>query len=150
MKGGMMDSLPSIQPTDSQNQQPLVTALPTKRALIYCRVSGTKQVTEGSGLDSQELRCRSYASDKGYPVEKVFPDDMSGGGDYMLRPGIVALLSYLDTHPDHKYVVIFDDLKRLARDRDNHFRLRHALRARYRAVVPRRGEGFRVDRRSAQ
>jgi DNA invertase Pin-like site-specific DNA recombinase len=61
-------------------------------ALIYCRVSSTKQRLDGSGLDSQEQRCRSYAASSGYNVEAVFPDDVSGGGDFMKRPGMVALL----------------------------------------------------------
>lgn len=43
------------------------------RALIYCRVSSIKQRLEGSGLESQEQRCRAYADDKGYVVEAVFP-----------------------------------------------------------------------------
>ena len=99
-------------------------------ALIYCRVSSTKQKTEGHGLDSQELRCRQYAAQKGYDVEAVFPDDISGGGDFMNRPGMVALLSYLDAKPHENFVVVFDDLKRFARDRDFHFALRRALAAR--------------------
>ncbi|MFA3920699.1 recombinase family protein [Ruegeria hyattellae] len=66
------------------------------RALVYCRVSSTKQRLEGSGLESQEQRCRAYADDKGYVVEGVFPDDVSGGGDFMRRPGMVALLSFFD------------------------------------------------------
>ena len=44
-----------------------------RKALIYCRVSTTKQTIEGSGLQSQELRCRRYAEDKGYSIEAVFP-----------------------------------------------------------------------------
>ena len=95
-----------------------------RRALIYCRVSSTKQRLEGSGLESQEQRCRAYADDKGYAVEAVFPDDVSGGGDFMRRPGMVALLSYLDAQPDKSYVVIFDDLKRFARDTEFHLKLR--------------------------
>ena len=95
--------------------------------LIYCRVSSTKQKTEGHGLDSQELRCRQYAERQGYNVEAVFPDDVSGGGDFMKRPGMVALLSYLDAKPQENFVIVFDDLKRFARDRDFHFSLRRAL-----------------------
>lgn len=49
-------------------------------ALIYCRVSSTKQKVDGSGLESQEQRSRSYADMHGYAVEAVFPDDVSGGG----------------------------------------------------------------------
>ena len=94
------------------------------RALIYCRVSSTKQRLEGSGLESQEQRCRAYADDKGYAVEAVFPDDVSGGGDFMHRPGMVALLSYLDAQAGKPYVVVFDDLKRFARDTEFHLKLR--------------------------
>ncbi|MBD3754153.1 MAG: recombinase family protein, partial [Gammaproteobacteria bacterium] len=43
------------------------------RAVIYCRVSSTKQKTEGSGLEGQEHRCRQYAAAQGYEVEAVFP-----------------------------------------------------------------------------
>ena len=96
----------------------------TRAALIYCRVSSTKQRLEGSGLESQEQRCRAYADEKGYAVEAVFPDDVSGGGDFMRRPGMVALLSYLDAQQGKPYVVIFDDLKRFARDTEFHLKLR--------------------------
>jgi len=43
-----------------------------QKAIIYCRVSSTKQTTEGTGLQSQELRCRRYADDKGYDVGRVW------------------------------------------------------------------------------
>lgn len=100
------------------------------KAVIYCRVSSTKQKIEGSGLESQEHRCRQYAAEKGYDVEAVFPDDASGGGDFMKRPGMVALLSYLDAQPDKNYVVIFDDLKRFARDTEFHIKLRREFQKR--------------------
>ncbi|AWX92644.1 resolvase [Paracoccus mutanolyticus] len=93
-------------------------------ALIYCRVSSTKQKLEGSGLASQEHRCRQYADGKGYAVEAVFPDDSSGGGDFMKRPGMRAMLAYLDAQKGTPYVVIFDDLKRFARDTEFHIKLR--------------------------
>ncbi|WP_224815620.1 recombinase family protein [Hasllibacter sp. MH4015] len=100
------------------------------KALIYCRVSSKAQESEGHGLESQETRCRQYAASKGYDVAAVFPDTITGGGDFMKRPGMVALLSFLDAQPDERFVVIFDDLKRFARDRDFHFRLRDAFRER--------------------
>jgi len=86
------------------------------KAVIYCRVSSRSQELEGHGLESQETRCREYARSKGYYVEATFPDTITGGGDFMQRPGMVALLSYLDAQPSENYVVIFDDLKRFARD----------------------------------
>ena len=94
-----------------------------QKAVIYCRVSSKKQSTDGAGLESQEHRCREYAESKGYHVEAMFPDDTSGGGDFMNRPGMVALLSFLDAKPDESYVVIFDDLKRYARDTEFHLKL---------------------------
>lgn len=100
------------------------------RALIYCRVSSIKQRLEGSGLESQEQRCRAYAEDKGYVVEAVFPDDVSGGRDFMRRPGMVALLSYLDAQKGKPYIVIFDDLKRMARDTEFHLKLRREFAVR--------------------
>ena len=100
------------------------------RALLYCRVSDRKQRTQGSGLDSQEQRCRKYADERGYEVEMVFPDDVSGGGDFMKRPGMRAMLAYLDAQPTKNYVVIFDDLKRFARDTRFHLELRSELAAR--------------------
>ncbi|MDM3871809.1 recombinase family protein [Porticoccus sp. W117] len=98
-----------------------------KKALIYCRVSSKKQKTTGGGLDSQEHRCRLYAAEKGYEVEKVFPDDVTGAGDFMKRPGMKSLIRYLNRNDHTSYIVIFDDLKRLARDTLAHFQLRHTL-----------------------
>ncbi len=100
------------------------------RALIYCRVSSEKQKTEGHGLDSQEHRCREYARTHGYEVEDVFKDSFTGGGDFMERPGMSALLTHLDKYPHRTYVVIFDDLKRLARDTMFYLKLRQAFKAR--------------------
>ena len=42
----------------------------------------------------------------------------------MRRPGMVALLSYLDAQKGKPYTVIFDDLKRFARDTEFHLKLR--------------------------
>ena len=96
-------------------------------ALIYCRVSSTKQKLEGGGLDSQEHRCRAYAAERGYDVEMVFPDDVTGGGNFMKRPGMRAMLAYMEAQPGKRYVVIFDDLKRFARDTQFHWALRDVL-----------------------
>jgi len=54
----------------------------------------------------------------------------TGGGDFMNRPGMVALLSFLDVQPEQSYIVIFDDLKRFARDTRFHLDLRDAFRQR--------------------
>ncbi len=105
-----------------------------ERAVIYCRVSSKRQANDGAGLESQEHRCREHAAEHGYVVDAVFPDDVSGSGDFMNRPGMVALLAYLDAmkteRPSDKYVVIFDDLKRYARDTEFHLKLRRIMAAR--------------------
>ena len=101
-----------------------------QNAIIYCRVSSISQENEGHGLESQETRCRQYAASKGYEIAAVFPDTITGGGDFMKRPGMVALLSFLDAQPDERFVVIFDDLKRFARDTRFHLDLREAFRSR--------------------
>ena len=108
-------------------QDHLTVSNPQLMALIYCRVSSSAQVLRGHGLDSQEARCREYAAAKGYKVKEIFLDDVSGGGDFMNRPGMKRLLAYMDDHPDTDYVVIFDDLKRFARDTEFHIRLRREM-----------------------
>lgn len=105
----------------------MTEAAERKHAVIYCRVSGKKQATDGHGLGSQETRCRDYAREKGYTVAAVFTDDVSGGGDFMKRPGMVKLLRYLDDNPERPHVVIFDDLKRYARDTVFHLKLRQEM-----------------------
>jgi site-specific DNA recombinase len=97
-------------------------------------VSNKKQKHDGDGLHSQEHRCRDYASARGYVVEAVFNDDVSGGGDFMERPGMVAMLRFLKKRGHEDRVVIFDDLKRFARDTIFHLKLRQEL-ATYNATV---------------
>ncbi|MEM8591776.1 MAG: recombinase family protein [Pseudomonadota bacterium] len=101
-----------------------------KKALIYCRVSSKSQETDGHGLDSQEARCRAHAEARGYEVVSVFPDTITGGGDYMKRPGMLALLMFIDAQPDEEFVIVFDDLKRMSRDTRAFLDLRDAFRLR--------------------
>lgn len=109
--------------TSLRSKHPRKTGV-APRAIIYCRVSSERQANEGHGLDSQEHRCREYAKSKGYEVEEVFRDSFTGGGDFIKRPAMSALLLYTDNHPYNNYVVIFDDLSRFARDVAAHLRLR--------------------------
>ena len=102
----------------------------TIKALIYCRVSSKGQEEDGHGLESQETRCRQHAASKGYEVAAVFPDTITGAGSFMQRPGMVALLSFIDAQPGEEFVVIFDDLKRASRDTRAFLDLRDAFRLR--------------------
>jgi DNA invertase Pin-like site-specific DNA recombinase len=98
--------------------------------LVYARVSSKKQETEGHGKEGQEGRCKADLASIKVPFEKSFLDTFTGAGDFMKRPDMRALLAHIDAHPHKKYVVVFDDLKRFARDVEFHFKLRSAFRAR--------------------
>lgn len=96
-----------------------------KKAVIYCRVSSSKQTTQGDGLGSQQTRCREYAKYKGYEVVQTFNDDLSGA--MITRPGMKAMLSFLRKNKSNPHVVIIDDISRLARNIEAHLQLRDAI-----------------------
>jgi site-specific DNA recombinase len=96
-------------------------------ALPYCRVSSKDQIDNGTGLHTQEHRGRQYAEQHGWPVEKVFYDVKTAKGDFLSRPGVVKLLSYVRNNRSKRYVVIFDDLKRFSRDSEYYWPFRRAL-----------------------
>ena len=85
----------------------------TKEAVIYARVSSTKQATQGDGLNSQDTRCREYAKYKGYQVIESFADDMSGS--LATRPGMQDMLKFIRKRKKFGTIVIIDDISRLAR-----------------------------------
>ncbi len=91
----------------------MTTLQPT---VLYCRVSDPKQKHAGHGLESQEHRCRQFAQAKGLDVERVFLDDVTGGGDFNKRPAMTQLIDYLKKNKTKNYVVVFDDIKRFSRD----------------------------------
>ncbi|MGB6229102.1 MAG: recombinase family protein [Litorimonas sp.] len=94
-------------------------------AILYARVSSKKQVAEGSGLDSQFQRTRSYAESKGYTVVAMFTDDMTGTTSK--RPGMDAMLAFLKQNRGNEHVVIIDDISRIARSVKAHWELREKL-----------------------
>ncbi|WP_282078661.1 recombinase family protein [Epibacterium ulvae] len=103
----------------------MIGANKPRKAVIYTRVSGAKQVREGDGLASQENRCREYATYKDYDVVEVFSDDMSG--KFERRPAMDRMLAFLRLHPKDSVVVIIDDISRFARDVQAHIKLRQTL-----------------------
>lgn len=98
-----------------------------EKALAYCRVSDSKQRLDGSGLQSQQHRCAQYALEKGYQLEKSFHDDFTGGGDFSQRPAMMEMFAYIKENAHENYVVVIDDLKRLARETVSHWQIRYAL-----------------------
>jgi site-specific DNA recombinase len=61
-----------------------------KRAAVYCRVSTAGQEEDGTSLDTQELRCREFAEQRGYELIGVFRDAYSGS-KYRERPQLNEL-----------------------------------------------------------
>ena len=95
------------------------------RAVAYCRVSSARQKTEGAGLGSQATRCREYCKFRGLVLEEIFKDYSSGS--LIDRPGMKAMLAYLRKQPGEPYVVVIEDISRLARGLDAHLALRAAI-----------------------
>ncbi len=101
---------------------------PNRIGMVYARVSSKRQELEGSGLRSQEGRCIKELQSMGIPYERSFLDSYTGKGDFMKRPAMRALITYIESNPDKKFLVVFDDLKRFARDVQFHLRLRDLFR----------------------
>ena len=101
-----------------------------REGLVYARVSSKRQEIEGTGLQSQEGRCVKELQSIGVPYIKTFPDSYTGGGDFMNRPAMCEMLAYMDAHPHKKFLVVFDDLKRFARDVEFHLKLRTVFKVR--------------------
>jgi site-specific DNA recombinase len=97
-----------------------------KDALIYCRVSSQAQLRNDQGIESQETYCRQYAGWKGYTIHQVFKDSGISGGTAD-RDGIKGMLAYLRKNRKQRFVVIVDDISRLARDIRVHLDLRDAI-----------------------
>ncbi len=88
----------------------------TYEAVLYIRVSDKKQIEEGSGLDSQETRGREYARHLKVPVAAVF-SDKGISGKLIDRDGVQDMLRFLKKPKNGvRYIVIIDDISRLARD----------------------------------
>jgi len=97
------------------------------KAFVYCRVSDPEQVKKGHGLHSQEAVCREFARYKGYEVEKVFHENLSG--KFAERPVLKELLASLrKCRRDGGRIVIVDDLSRFARGHRAHWPLRDEIR----------------------
>jgi DNA invertase Pin-like site-specific DNA recombinase len=98
--------------------------------LGYQRVSSKRQSIEGGSLVTQEEAAKAYFKLVKIPYGRSFADDCTGGGDFMERPAMRAMLEYIDTNPGKKFMVFVYDLKRLARDVSEHIKLRKAFQVR--------------------
>lgn len=81
-----------------------------KSAVIYCRVSTTKE-TQQSSLLRQQQELEAFAKQQGYTVAASFQDQHSGYD--VEREGLLEMLDFMKAH-EVKYVFIQDET-RLAR-----------------------------------
>ncbi|MEM1350932.1 MAG: recombinase family protein [Pseudomonadota bacterium] len=71
------------------------------------------QNSKDTAAKAEEARCRAYAKDKNYQIERVFSDIASGNAAD--RPGLNDLLAYISANPGEDYIVIADDPSRIYR-----------------------------------
>lgn len=90
-----------------------------KTAIVYCRVSGEKQL-EGTSLDSQEAECLRRADELGYKVAKVIKEQHSGD-DFYERPLVMELRNEIRTGIYDAFLVY--DIDRLSRNQAHQFRI---------------------------
>ncbi len=97
--------------------------------IIYTRVSSLSQMERGQGAESQEVFCRRFAESQGYTVWGVF-FDKGVSGARLDREGIQDALAFLRKHKkQRRFVLIVDDISRLARHIRVHLDLRDAIDA---------------------
>ncbi len=83
-------------------------------AVIYLRVSTTRQASEGIGLDAQEAKCRAHAERMNWQVIAVHRDEgLSGRDGVDERPGLHSVIGCVKAHPGA--VVVVYSVSRLAR-----------------------------------
>lgn len=97
----------------------------TTKCALYTRVSDPQQVKKGHGLKSQEAICREYAAYRGYEVDAVFAENLTGR--LADRPVMNELLEYLQKHRHEGRIVIVDDVSRFARGHRAHWPLRDEI-----------------------
>jgi DNA invertase Pin-like site-specific DNA recombinase len=81
-------------------------------AVLYTRVSTTKQAEEGISLEAQEARLRAWAAGQGLEVAACYVDAGLSGGRADNRPGLQAAL---DTVCKRRGVLVVYSLSRVAR-----------------------------------
>ncbi|MFL6136194.1 MAG: recombinase family protein [Frankiaceae bacterium] len=98
----------------------LMAADPSKRAVIYLRVSTTEQAhaadaAEGYSIPAQREACRRKAAELGATVVAEFTD-RGESARTAARPQLRAMLDHLASHAGVDYVIVYK-IDRLARNR---------------------------------
>lgn len=97
------------------------------KAVLYMRVKDRKQATKGSVIQSQKSRAREYTKFLVISVAETFHDD-GVSGKLLDRPAAQSMLTFLrQSPPGVRYVVIIDEISRLAPDYRVHMDSRDAI-----------------------
>ncbi|MDB5182412.1 MAG: site-specific recombinase [Candidatus Saccharibacteria bacterium] len=96
-----------------------------KKAVIYLRVSTTKQV-EGASLETQQMMCQEWASRNNVLVEKIYHDD-GVSAKTLDRPAMKEMLAYLEANKGRIHYLITYQTDRLTRNATDFFALRTLL-----------------------
>ncbi len=95
-------------------------------AIKYLRVSDKSQTTRGDGLNSQDVKCSEYANYLQSKVVRTFIDDVTGSKQE--REGMDDVIQFLrENKKTGPYLVLIDDVSRLARDIRVYWNLRDAI-----------------------
>ncbi len=98
------------------------TEATAKLAVIYTRVSSSKQKDEGTGLETQEKLCYERAKELGYTVIKVFSDAGISGKNVKDRPNMLSLLDFLKNTKEHVTIFTYH-IDRLGRNTENNLEI---------------------------
>lgn len=85
------------------------------QAVIYARVATVEPDDKDGNVARQIQLCRNHAATQGYRVARVF-SDAGVSGTTADRPGLNAMLAYLESNRDSETIVLIEDMTRLARD----------------------------------
>jgi len=101
---------------------------PKNKAIIYTRVSSTKQTEGGTSLDSQKKICQDYCGKASLEVDKVFSEN-AAGAKITRRTELKKLLDYARKHKRKiNYLVVYK-WDRLARNMEDNLWIRKEFAA---------------------
>lgn len=113
---------------------------PTKRAVLYCRVSTKEQVEEGNSLVTQEKNCREYAKKHGYEVAAVFIEQ-GESAKTTDRTELKKLMNFCAVKKNNISAVIAYKIDRISRNTDDYSQIRILLK-RYGVEIKSTSEHF--------
>ncbi|HUW21147.1 MAG TPA: recombinase family protein [Candidatus Bathyarchaeia archaeon] len=105
---------------------PSTQPMPSKKCLIYTRVSTDEQVREGMSLDVQKRVCSKWAKDNGYQIVGIYTDEGKSATTTKGRHGLEDLI--IHCQKEHIDIVLVLDTDRLARNPFSHYSIKEELR----------------------